>query len=90
MGDWLECGNSLHNFLVDSLVVIVAVTAVFNIVHIISSLLAEQAVTLRTRDVESLLAARLVALHARPMLSAGLPPGLLAEVAHLIVSFLWH
>jgi len=94
MGDWLKCRNRFDNLLVDPLVVIVAVAAVFYIVHVISSLLTEQPVTLCTCDVESLLAPRLVTLHTRPMLGPRLPPRLLAEVAHLrvhlIVSFLWH
>ena len=67
----------------DSLVVIFAVSAVFDIVHVIARLLAEEPGALSARDVEALLASGSVALHARAGRSAVLAAVGLAKVADL-------
>jgi len=67
----------------DFLVVVLAVAAVLDVVHVVAGLLAEQAGRLRARHVEALLAAWPVALHARAQGGSSLAPLLFAQVASL-------
>lgn len=59
------------------------VTTVLDIVKVVACFLAEVSLLLGAGDVEVVLAAALVALHARTDASATATPSLIADVAHL-------
>lgn len=60
-----------------------AISAIFHVVEIVAGFLAEQAQSLRARDMKLLPAARLVTLHTGPHVRSAASTLFLADVARL-------
>ena len=76
----------LTKYTYNSLIMVLAVTAISDIIHIISRFFAQKSGTLCTRDMKSLFTSGTIARHARTGRGPALAPLLLAQVTGLEVS----